>query len=370
MKTIWILLSTLVLVVTGCLFESGGRTVAGGEDFPNTITPLGKVAADDISSNTQWDQFQDIPDPTDVLSSADSLLSVTTLLAKSATASGDWDRDQEGDYTVEKHEQDVDLHIHMKVNGGLDHNLSTKFDNVLMEFEIFRTLNGDTLEWTQLRDSDGDSNGVLWGNGDSGAVQLSYLNLFDPLRPQVERRQTTLQVMIYHRGDSAVLRSYRNENLLRNGTRTVLMAKGVHADSSLRLGDTALVTVDQTPTVDAPLEQSNGRYWVRFGTRPWNFTDNALLHFTIENRWRSGVIRHSICDFNPSEPLVSQDIAIRGSFTLSTESSDGATADVTGSIQGDTLLADMHELRGGKNSNFHVRYDSRGEIKEKERLPD
>lgn len=368
MKTFWVLLSTLVLIVTGCLFESGGGTVAGGEDFPNTITPLGKVAADDISSNTQWDQFQGIPNPTDVLSFADSLLSVTTISAKTAATSEDWDHD--GDYTVERHEQDVDLHVHKKINGGPDQNLSTKFDNRMRELEVLRTRNGDTLDLTQLRDSNGDTNGVLWGDGDSGAVQVKYLSISPPLKPQVERRLITLQVMIYHRGDSAVLRSYRDENLLRNGTLTILTAKGIRADSSLRLEDTALVTVDQTPSVDASLVQSNGRYWVRFGTRPWNFTDNALLHFTIENRWRSGVIRHSILDFTPAEALVSGRLDIRGSFTVSTESSDGATADVIGTFQGDSLQADMHELRGGRGSNYHVIYDSHGEIKQKERRPD
>ena len=367
MKMFRLVLSITILAAMGCLFESGGR-VAGGEDFPNTITPLGKVAADDISSNTQWDQFQGIPQPTDVLSSADSLLSVTTVSAKlSATQ---WDMDPDRDYFVEQHEADVDVHLHMKIDGGPDHNFNTKFDNRVREFDVLRTRNSDTLEWTRLTDSDGDSDGVLWGEGDSGTILLRYVSFSQPLKPQVQRRSITLQAAIYHRGDSAVLRTYRDENLLENGTFTVLSAKGIRADSSLRLGDTAIITFDQTPSADAALQQSNSRYWVRFGTQQWRFTDNALLHFSVENLWRSGVIRHSLLDFTPAEPLVSGRIDIHGDFTVSTENYDGTSADVTGTFQGDTIQAEMYELRGGKRTGYHMIYDSRGTVKAKERLPD
>jgi len=47
------------ILFSGCLFDQ--ERVAGGEDFPNTVTVLGKVASDGIASQSSWDQFQEIP---------------------------------------------------------------------------------------------------------------------------------------------------------------------------------------------------------------------------------------------------------------------------------------------------------------------
>lgn len=55
-------LSACLFTGDDALFSGGG---GGGEDFPNTVESLGKVAVADVSSHTQWQQLQDVefPDP-------------------------------------------------------------------------------------------------------------------------------------------------------------------------------------------------------------------------------------------------------------------------------------------------------------------
>jgi hypothetical protein len=369
----------VLLAFAGCWFDSGTQVAGGAEDFPNTITALGKVAAADISSHTQWDQFQGIPQPPDVQSMADTLL--TPVLSKVAASSlsvlvldksanqDPLDDDDNAHYTVDKHNRDGDsLITHIQVCGGPDGKVNTKADNRFVEYDDLRIRNGDTLEWTWLHDADGD--GTLWGDGDSGVVEMLYINKSPFLMPQVASRALTLKARIYHRGDSSVLLSYQEHDSLNNGTLIVFKAKGIRGDSALIPGDTALVTYDQTPSLAARLMTSKSRYMVRLSAQPWQFSGNALLRYTIENRWRSGVIRHSVFDFTPGAPVVSGHLDIRGDFNDTTEDQTGAIGYLQGGLNGDTIQVDMRELRDGKNKNYRMVYDSQGEIRRQEHRPD
>lgn len=378
MKSLLLASMTLAGLMTGCLFD-GESKVAGGEDFPNTIAPLGKLMAGDISANAQWDQFQDISQPPNVMALSDSLSlplakltltmdapSISTALAKAAHLPVN---EKTWDYTVDQHGAESDLQMRFTIVAGVDGIFNTKADNRLTKYEALRTSEDeDTLEWTHLQDGDGD--GVLFGKGDSDVVEMSRVSFSPPLQPQVERRSVTLTAKVYHRGDSTVLLSYSEKNLLKNGALKIFTAKGIRGDSLLKHGDSALVTVDLTPGPDDALQNSHGRYFVRLGVKPWKFSDNALLNFNIENRWRSGVIRHSRIEFNPAEPVLSGHLKIHGNFTVSAEGEDGSTASVTGILKGDTLQAEMSELRNGKRSRYRVVYDSHGEVKERFRQPD
>jgi hypothetical protein len=186
----------------------------------------------------------------------------------------------------------------------------------------------------------------------------------------VAHRALTIKARIYHKGDSSVLLSYQELDSLNNGTFTVFKAMGMRGDSALVPGDTALVTFEQTPAVDARLLTSKSRYVVRLGAQPWQFGSNVLLRFAIENRWRSGVIRHSVFDFTPEAPVVSGHLDIRGSFNDTTEDQTGAIGYLRGSFYSDTIQVDMRELRDGKNKNYRMIYDSRGEVRRREHLPD
>ena len=352
------LLVIVFLAFAGCWFDGGTQVAGGAEDFPNTITPLGKVAAADIASHAQWNQFQGIPQPPNVQSIADTLM--TPLLSRIAAISvetpalsgGDTDR-----YFLEQGLNGDSLQVRI-----------TKSDNHIVGYERLRMQFGDTLEWTRLHNVDGG--GALWGDGDSGLVEMLYMNKSPFLMPLVAHRALIVKARIYHKGDSSVLLSYQELDSLNNGTLTIFKAGGIRGDSSLRPGDTALVTFDQTPSLAAPLMMSNSRYVVRLGAQPWQFGSNALLSFAIENRWRSGVIRHSVFDFTPDAPVVSGHLDINGTFNDTTEDQTGAIGYLRGSFNGDTIQAYMRELRDGKNKNYRMVYDVRGEIRRQEHLPD
>lgn len=51
--------------LSACMLSGGDPLVSpgGAEDFPNTVTTLGRIAIDDISSSTQWEQVQDVELP-------------------------------------------------------------------------------------------------------------------------------------------------------------------------------------------------------------------------------------------------------------------------------------------------------------------
>lgn len=59
-----------VLFLSACLLDNRR---AGAEDFPNTMEPLGKIAAEDWQSQGDWEQFSDRPQPA-AESGSDSLV--------------------------------------------------------------------------------------------------------------------------------------------------------------------------------------------------------------------------------------------------------------------------------------------------------
>ncbi|HAO98495.1 MAG TPA: hypothetical protein DCQ83_00455 [Fibrobacteres bacterium] len=352
----------VLFLLSGCFFQTEYQ-YTGGEDFPNTIQPVAKVAATDISSYTQWDQFQGIDTTPDL--SVNSLAITVSTTAK--IAAGLSSAVQDTILTLEQGPEDWKFVQKLRVNSG-DGSLSTKSDNRIREYIAYRVWRSDTLEWTRMIDADGDS--VLWGSGDSGVVELQR-KMWNPLRkPDVEKQWSVIRAKIYHRGKTSQPLSYSETDLRRNGDTALFTAKGVRGDSSLVMSDTSLVTFVLNPLTTDSLQKSTGRYWVRLGKLAWPFRDNALLRFNSENRWKSGVLRYSSLDFTPDTPMVSGSVDIHGNFVLSTEDEKGATGQVTGTFRGDTLDADMHEHRDGKDSHYHMVCDKHGDVKQQERRDD
>ncbi len=428
-----------------CVFE---QQTAGGEDFPNTLEPLGKAAAEPIANHTQWDQFQNIPAVPNVQSSdtlAQPAPTAKPALAKiAASDSATWDLrdtalaqggvareyvvksgllkierdtlvyrwnaafgdsvpgsavllevrgrtltyltlrllvyrylnlDSSGaldqadftEYTVGFADSAVHI-LHIKMLAGPDGDLATLGDNLWKQYEFLRVRGGtDTLEWTRVVDADGD--GLLWSGGDSGMVDLRQDVESPALRPQDLHLSLNLRAKVYHKGDSAIPLAYTETNALRNGVTTVFTAKGVHVDSLLIPGDTAVVTFDQIYPPDADRVESYARYRILLASQPWHFADNALIRFHAENTWRAGVIRSAIMDFTPDSMVVSGQLQIAGSFTLSVVYDDGGTGAVTGTYRNHIIAATLHQNKAGLLQTFSLSFDANGKLLTQSLLP-
>lgn len=64
------------MLAMGCS-TSNDNSVAGGEDFPNSFSSIGKVLKDNISASSEWNRLDDIPDTAQNFSGAESLSTTT-----------------------------------------------------------------------------------------------------------------------------------------------------------------------------------------------------------------------------------------------------------------------------------------------------
>ncbi len=71
----FVLTGTLAGALSACMLTGGDTFVVpgGAEDFPNTITPLGRVAVDDLSAVGEWEQIPVVTPSMPELPSLDSL---------------------------------------------------------------------------------------------------------------------------------------------------------------------------------------------------------------------------------------------------------------------------------------------------------
>jgi hypothetical protein len=348
------------VILCACVFEI--ERTAGGEDFPNTVTTLGKVAAGGISSHTEWDQFQDIPKAPDVRSPVDSLVaaSLAKLPGTAADTAADYRDTVRGLLGI--------LRIrHMRVDPGPDSLLATRSDNRAAEYEFLRLFNQDTLDWVRVLDADGD--GLLWSDGDSGRVELRARYRAPAWKPQVESLSLSLLLNLYARGDSSVPLQYQESRRHWDGTTAAFAAKGARPDSLLRPGDTALVTFEKFLPAGADLADSRARFLVRLGAAPWRFSDNALLRFDLLRHWRIGVIRMLTFAFVPDSAVPAGRLDLTGSFSLSASYDDGGIGDASGTFDGADIRAILDELRAGARKSFRLRYDATGRLLERDSLP-
>jgi hypothetical protein len=161
---------------------------------------------------------------------------------------------------------------------------------------------------------------------------------------------------------------YRQQRLLKDGGSAVFAAHGKGPDSLLMPGDTAFVTYDYTAPTDVPLVESKGTFVVLLGPEPWRYRDNVLLDFTVENSWRSGVIRRARLDFTPDSAVASGRVDIHGLFSLSLEYDDGGTGEVTAAYRNARFEVTLREDRRGVRKSFRLVFDSRGRLLEREVL--
>jgi hypothetical protein len=81
------------LLLSGCMLSGGdtfyaGNTGGGGEDFPNTVNRLGKIAAADVNAAADWEQVQNLQLPEIPAISLDSLRVDPPLFKSSGLALG------------------------------------------------------------------------------------------------------------------------------------------------------------------------------------------------------------------------------------------------------------------------------------------
>jgi hypothetical protein len=80
-----------------CILNTQSDRVAGAEDFPNTLEPLGKVAASQVNVQAEWNEFDQVPTQVGGLAELDSTLqseAVSEALGKGAARAADvvvWD---------------------------------------------------------------------------------------------------------------------------------------------------------------------------------------------------------------------------------------------------------------------------------------
>jgi hypothetical protein len=353
----------LVLAFTACMFQEDDKVASGGEDFPNTVQPLGKVAALNITNQSQYFYYTGAPKVPNVVKTADSADSSAPpkLLAKRSSIAGSGDTLQNYVTTTLDSDGSVKYTL-VRASPGPDGDINTHQDNIYVSYFYTRTLGTDTLEYLILKDVDGD--GVFWGGpGDSGTVEMDYWAKNPSFRPLADSVSLKLLVRFYNGGDSATILSYSEYDHNKDGGVANYKAQGSQPDSVIRLAnDTLLLTIDQTPGPGTSNPQSHSVYWISVGSKSKSSVD-SLLFYTVDNTWTQGTIRHSTFQFTPTPHVAWKALANKGNFTMTTLDSTDVTEVMSGSYLGDSTVVDIRQTSGGKSYHYSVIYDSTGAVK-------
>lgn len=455
-----------VLALAGCLFDT--RVAGGAEDFPNTIATLGVTVSDNLSSNSEWDQFSNIP--TVDLREADSLVtgpqakasaplakastgtygsagaalpagnlaaedtawnladtltlgigrrflrSESALRIKTDTAVFRWDdkardtisgnelildsrgvevwklsarlnayhyenTDSAGGFDrATFHERlprggGINLHKLIVVKPGPDGDFAAQADNRPVYYASMRTLGTDTLDAFDVTDADRD--GQLWGDNDSGLVDVRKLQTEPVLRPSVARFTQKMRAVFFKQSFRTYPVAYSETRADKDGKTVSFSVKGTRADSAFGPGDTVTVVVHTTasPTSDHRVAEKASRFKIRLADAPFQFSRNQLLEFIMETRWRQGAFRKGIVTatrltFTPDEPVLSGSLDIKGSVKVEAEFADSTTGSASGRFENKQIRMDLDEIKAGvKLRRFRVLWDASGTVLDQEKLP-
>lgn len=270
------------------------------------------------------------------------------------------------------------LHKLFVVRPGPDGDFAAKADNRPVHFATARTRGPDTLDAFTVSDADGD--GELWGDNDSGLVEVRSLQSDPILRPAVARFTQAMRAVLFKQEGRTYPVSFRETRTDRNGREVVFSVRGPRADSAFGPGDTVTVTVHATAGPDelARFTERTARYRIRLSPTPGRFGSNALVEYTVEARWREGAFRRGMIVssriiITPEEPLASGELILDGAIAIEAEFADGATGSATGTIKDKHIEADLTELKAGvKLRRLRVRWDAAadGKVLSEEHLPD
>lgn len=264
------------------------------------------------------------------------------------------------------------------VKPGPDGDFAARADNRPVYYATARTLGADTLDAFDVSDGDGD--GQLWGDNDSGIVNVRSLQTDPAFRPAVARYTQAMRAVFFKTGGKTYPIAFQETRTDRNGRKVVFSVKGPRADSAFGPGDTVTVTVKTTagPDEEVRFLEKTSRFRIRLSSTPGQFASNALVRFTMETRWREGAFRRgqvigTRITFTPDEPLTSGNLVLTGAILIEAEFADGTTGSAAGFVKDKRIEVDLTELKAGlKLRRFRVSWDAAadGKVLSQERLPD
>ncbi len=230
------------------------------------------------------------------------------------------------------------------------------------EFELLRRGRaGDTLEWTLVRDADGDRR--LWGTDSSGVVDV-YLFVRDPAsQPDLASLRSHVQAAFNRSAgsDSLLQLAYREERRLRNGRIATFSIEGTAADAIPGPGDTTRMVVDTLFTSRDSTIRYSAVYDLRTGSAPWRMDEHALLGYRVSRHWRRGPVFHAASSFSPAEPLpMGNDF--EGEMLSTVAYYNGDTVQTHGTVTRDSLSLMVRQVRKGLATGCNVTLDSAGKL--------
>lgn len=265
------------------------------------------------------------------------------------------------------------------VKPGADGDFAAKTDNRPVYFATARTRGGDTLDAFEAVDADGD--GQLWGDNDSGLVDVRHRQTDPLLRPAVKTFTQRMRAMFFKQTGKTYPVSYSETRIDKDGRKVAFAVKGYRggADSTFGPGDTVTVTVKTVPSPDSESRflERTARFRIRLADAPGLYAGNALLHFSMETRWREGAFRKgkllsTRLTFVPDAPVLAGTASVTGKVKVEAVFADGSTGTLDGTYANRRLTGDKVRLLGGARPRvFKVVWDGteEGGILEKEELP-
>jgi hypothetical protein len=269
------------------------------------------------------------------------------------------------------------------VKPGADGDFAAKSDNRPVYFATARTRAGDTLDVFEVTDADGD--GQLWGENDSGLVDVRHRQTDPLLRPAVKSFTQRMRAVFFRQTGKSYPVSYSETRVDRDGRKVTFSVRGYRngADSTFGPGDTVTVTVRTMPAAESEsrFEERTARFRIRLADAPGHYAGNTLLRFSMETKWREGAFRKrpivsTRLTFIPDAPVPSGTASVTGKVEVEVVFADGGTATLDGALEG--TLADRRltgrkvRLVGGPRSGvFRVVWDGTeaGKVLETEELP-
>jgi hypothetical protein len=263
---------------------------------------------------------------------------------------------------------------------GSDGDFAARADNRPVYFATARTRDGDTLDVFEVEDADGD--GRLWGEHDSGLVEVRHRQTDPLLRPAVASFTQRMRAMFFRQTGKTYPISYSETRIDTNGRKVSFSVKGYRdgADSTFGPGDTVTVTVRTTPSPgsESRFEERTARYRIRLADAPGQHAGNTLMHFSMETRWREGAFRKrplvsTRLAFVPDGPVPAGTASVTGRVKVEAVFADGGTGTLDGSLAERRLTGDKVRLVGGPRPGlFRVVWDGSeaGKVLETEALPD
>ncbi len=250
---------------------------------------------------------------------------------------------------------------------GPDGDIATKADNrpVYYAFARTKTMAGapaDTLESFDIVDADSD--GTLWGAGDSGVVDFRQKTPAPALRPSVESATQKMRAVLFKDGQKTYPISFKESRVEKDGKKVAFSVKGYRGgiDSTFNPGDTVTVTVHVDFPDDSKMIEKTTHYKVILGNAPKKFSDNALLKYTLEAVWRKDLATTKLV-FTPDKAVAADELSITGGLSFSADFGNGHTAEAEGRFENKIIDVALTDLRAdGKLRHFRINWDALGKV--------